>query len=89
MDFIDGVERNKQRPDTFEIPSQEEKDNIEIGNYIKVGHNRERFWGKVLSLNSNKITIRIDNDLVCEHPFKCDDEIQVEKRNVLDILSGA
>lgn len=86
MNFIDGQEKNKQNPDTFQIPSQKELDKLKEGIYIKVGHNGERFWAEVNSIEENgSIYARVDNDLVNEHPFKCDDKILVENKHILDI----
>ncbi len=86
MDFIDGVEMNQRIPNSFEIPSKREKNKMKEGFHIKVGHNGERFWAKVTSIEeSGRIFAIVDNDLVCEHPFKCDDKITVEMRHILDV----
>ena len=37
-DFIDAVQKNKEHPDTFNIPSKVELDKMEEGFHIKVGH---------------------------------------------------
>jgi len=87
MNFINGQEMNKQNPDTFHIPSQEELDTLKEGVFIKVGHNAERFWAEITSIeDSGSIYARVDNDLLNEHPFKCDDKILVENKHILDIL---
>lgn len=86
MDFIDGVELNKENPESFLIPSDKEKNKMEDGFHIKVGHNSERFWAEVTSIEeSGRIHARVDNDLVNKHPFKCDDKITVERRHLLDV----
>lgn len=87
-DFMDGQEISKQHPDTFHVPHEDELDQIETGFYIKVGHNKERFWAQVISIEGEAITARVDNDLIMYHPFKCDDEITVEKRHILDLMDN-
>ena len=47
--LIDGVERNAAHPDTFDIPTADERQNIKAGTYVKVGFDKaggggERLW---------------------------------------------
>ena len=85
-EFMDGQELSKQHPDTFHVPHEDELDQVEAGFYIKVGHNKERFWTQVISIEGDAINVRVDNDLIMEHPFKCGDKILVEKRHILDLM---
>ncbi len=85
MEFVDGIQKNKEHPESFLIPSDKEKDKMEAGFHIKVSHNKERFWSEVILIDGDKINARIDNDLVLEQPFKCDDIILVERRHILDL----
>ena len=85
-DFIDAVQKNKEHPDTFNIPSKVELDKMEEGFHIKVGHNGERFWAIVSSIEeSGSIYATVDNDLVREQPFNLGDKILVERRHILDV----
>lgn len=85
-EFIDAVQKNKEHPDTFQIPSKEDLDKMEEGFFVKVGHNGERFWTEITSIEeSGTIFGRVDNDLVYEHPFKYNDKIMFEKRHILDV----
>ena len=82
-DFLDAQEQNKKHPDTFEIPSEKTLDSLGIDQWVKICDNKERFWVEVLEIDGDKITGRVDNDLVFEHDFKCDDKISFEKRHVM------
>ena len=64
-EFIDGVQRNKQYPDSFDIPSDALKEGIAIGSVVKIGieidpadgdgPGGERFWVKVMATNHEGI----------------------------------
>jgi hypothetical protein len=52
--LINGEERNRLHPDTFEIPSKSRRRNVEPGLLVVIGlanakHGGERFWVKVVS----------------------------------------
>lgn len=85
-EFLDAQKQHKKYPDTFWVPSQDLLDSISTANYVKICDNHERFWVEVMEVDGDKITGRVDNDLVHEHNFKCDDTIKFEKRHVMDIL---
>jgi hypothetical protein len=86
-EFIDAVQKNKKHPDTFKIPSKENLDKMEEGFHVKVGHNGERFWAIVSSIEeSGTIFGVVDNDLVNDQPFKYGDKIMFERRHILDII---
>ena len=82
-EFLDAQEQNKKHPDTFEVPTKETLDSLTSDVWVKICENKERFWVQVKEVDGDKITGRVDNDLVFEHDFKCDDEIQFEKRHIL------
>lgn len=86
VELLDGVLKNQQHPDTFHIPSQKVKDALSSGDYVKVCDNNEKFWVELQSINGDELVGRVDNDLVFEHPFKCDDIITFEKRHVIGTL---
>ena len=35
--FVDGVEMNRNHPDTFHIPDADEKAAIKVGDFVKIG----------------------------------------------------
>lgn len=87
-EFLDAQQMNKENPDTFWAPNQEELDSLEPGLYVKICENKERFWVHLTEVDGDKLAGRIDNDLVFEHSFKCDDEITFEKKNVMGFIMG-
>lgn len=91
--FMNGVEQNRLHPQTFEIPSDEEKANIQPGDHIKVGFlinegniEAERMWLKVTGINNNSITGTLANDPVCITVYGFGDEFAVTLDEVLSII---
>ena len=82
-EFLDAQEQHKLHPDTFEVPSDITLSELNLGQWVKICDNKERFWVEVKDVNGEKITGRVDNDLVFEHDFKCDDTIDFEKRHIM------
>jgi uncharacterized protein YegJ (DUF2314 family) len=65
---LDGVEQNRKYPDTFSIPSEEAKEGVRPGDYVKgafggdeVKHT-ERMWVKVTEVHEGLIRGTLDND---------------------------
>ena len=86
-EFVDAQQMAKDYPDTFEAPTEKELKNLKVGQYVKVSHNGERFWVEVVKVGiTDRMTGRIDNDLVCEQPFECDDVINFRKCHIYNIL---
>ena len=85
--FVDAQKVKKQHPKTFQAPTLEELNKIHPEDFIKVCTGGERFWLEVVTVDGEKITGRIDNDLVngFRHGLFFDDMVEVEKRNVYNI----
>lgn len=83
--FTDGMAMAKRYPATFEVPTLMEKSMIKVGDFVKVGHNQEKFWCEVKFINGNDIRAEVNNDLVNDHPFECGDDIHFEMDHVLAI----
>jgi hypothetical protein len=52
--WIDGVEMNRQHPESFHIPNSEERTTARIGDFVKIGvesseRGGERFWVEIIS----------------------------------------
>ena len=84
--FVDAVETHKLHPETFKIPSEKHKKQIQPGDFVKVCHNGERFWTKIKDINESKIIAFVDNDLICPQPFKYGDIIEFEHRHIYNII---
>ena len=93
--FIDGIERNRANPLTFEIPTPGAKAKLQPGQYVKIGvmtpngGPTERFWVQVFEIEGKTIKGRVNNDLVYinHHGIDDGDPISFEYRNILDIVS--
>lgn len=83
--FIDAQKMAKENPDSFYAPSFDELNEIKKGSLVKVATGGERFWVKVISVNDNKITGTVNNDLVFTE-LDFEDEVKFEKKNVYGIF---
>lgn len=91
MKLINGVERKKKFPTTFEIPSDEEKRKIKKGMHVKLGFvieesggpSAERMWVKVTG--KNKGTLSNDPVFVA---MSYGDEVEFSQDNVLQIIAN-
>ena len=68
--FLDGVARNAEYPNTFEIPSAKKKSKIDKGYWVKVGFESEnwggeRMWVYVIERLGDLIRGSLDNTPVC------------------------
>lgn len=95
IEFVDAQEMHLLHPETFEVPTQEELDNIQPGDSVKVCVGKERFWVTVELIGTlvgmkDVIGGIIDNDLVFthEHGLKCGDKIKFEKKNIYSIFKA-
>ena len=88
LQFVDAQQMHKEHPDTFDVPSQDELDNLKIDDSVKVCANHaERFWVTITEINGEKITGLIDNDLLYTntHGLKFQDIITFFKCHIYDI----
>lgn len=99
IDFVNGVQKNREHPATFEIPSVSEKTAVKPGQFVKVGvnfvpetkddFNCERFWVIVSENLSDRQVIKglINNDLLYtdRHGLKCDGPIELPYDAILNI----
>jgi len=83
-ELLDAKQQSIETPDTFEYPEEELK-TLKEGDYVKVCHNEERFWVMLTKINGDVLVGFVNNDLVFDHPFKCDDKVSIEKRHVYQI----
>lgn len=88
--FLNAVDMNKQNPDSFFIPSDEEIDEVSIGDFLKVCACHERFWVKVHNMYAGEFTCIVDNDLVFTeaHGINYKDVVTVKRHNIMGILQN-
>lgn len=95
--FIDGVELNRQNPNSFFIPSPEDVAAIVPGDRVKIGLERdavpgeingERFWLEVTEVEGTGSDRRITGELITGlivFDIELGEEFTVEARHILDI----
>jgi hypothetical protein len=96
--LIDGVRRNRQYPNDFQIPTPAEKAMVQPGSFVKIGAEfkihpdekddpimGERFWVIVSEIKGSRYRGIINNDLVYtpNHGLMCDHFIDFEARHIL------
>jgi len=86
--FVDAQEMAAENPESFYVPSQEELDNLEGSNHLKICSEPERFWVLVTSIDGDNVVGVVHNDLVHteKHGLSYNDEVKFEKRHIYDIL---
>lgn len=90
-ELINGEEMALRHPDTFHIPSEEQKLAVKPGQNVKIGirtpsGRAERFWVEVTEIDYPAFTGRVRNDLTetAVHGVGYDDVIEFEQQHILD-----
>lgn len=83
-DWVNANEMNSKYPNTFDIPTQSELENITIGDTVKISNGFERFWVEVKEINKLYLIGRVDNELITNE-YGLNDYVMFEKRNIYDI----
>lgn len=95
--LLNGIELNTAHPNTFFIPSDEEKNELVPGDFVKIGVsfdstsiNTERFWLRVKTISTDGVKGIVDNDLVFTemHGLDYQDEMSIKFENILSIMKG-
>jgi hypothetical protein len=90
IQFDDVVEIQKQHPDTFQIPSDEEREKVKVGQHIKVISKAERLWTEVIDIIKDDQGIKqyvciVDNFLVLNEAINYGSIVPVMPWNIMDI----
>ena len=74
-------------PDSFQLPQNEQLEDVCEGMFVKLCAGGERFWVIVLSKNRNQFTGRIDNELVNSdiHDLFLNDVVEFEMHHIYNI----
>lgn len=88
--LVDGVERNTNHPDTFWIPSEEEKNSLKVKDLAKLGFlskkdGGERMWVEITERNGDSFKGVLRNNPVLLK-LNYDDEVVFESKNIIDVL---
>lgn len=55
--LVNGEAMHRQHPDTFHIPSREDRSRLRLDDYAKLSVSGERFWVKVIDIDENEIDL--------------------------------
>lgn len=89
--LVDGVVRNAEYPESFQIPSEYERENLKQGASVKVcievdAGGGERFWTNVIArLGDGDYLVQVDNHLVNSiyHGVRLNDILRVGPEHIL------
>lgn len=87
IEFVNAQEMAVKYPKTFEAPTEQDLQDIEISDYVKICPGNERFWCCVVSIDKDKRTIvgAVSNSLL-EYDWLPGDELEFNFDNVYQIL---
>lgn len=91
LGLIDGVERNREHPDTFKIPSEDERAQQPLDATVKIGFEGgegpgEKFWTTVVArLDGGDYLLCVDNDLVMttRHGLRLRDIVRASPHHII------
>jgi len=94
----DAVEIHNENPDTFWIPSNEEKNNLSVGSIVKLifsmevsagsdEASTERMWVEILNIEHDVFTGRLDNEPNGSDCVNCDYVFNFNSCHIIDIYS--
>tara|TARA_B100001175_G_C18979896_1_gene389288 strand:- start:29 stop:361 length:333 start_codon:yes stop_codon:yes gene_type:complete len=76
---------NKHNPDTFEIPTNDELDEIKVDYSVKISNGFERFWVSVIEVKELYFIGKIDNILINNENYDYENYVMFERDNIYDI----
>lgn len=74
-----------ENPHTFEVPTTDVLNNLDVGDDIKVCDGDERFWCKITEVHDGGFIAMIDNKLFLAKDYDLGDEIIVRRDNIYDV----
>ena len=88
--MINGVLRNKEHPNTFHIPPEEERKNLPIGSFAKVGFEDpagggERMWFRIVSATNGRYIGELNNHPAVVDGLQYGDKVEFGPEHVLAV----
>lgn len=89
--MVDAVERNRQHPATFQLPSPAELENVRVGDHVKLIWERttedggERMWVRIDSHDAGVYTGRLANVPVRITELSLGQTVQFERRHIIAV----
>jgi hypothetical protein len=88
--LVDGIERNESNPETFWIPSKEDKDSLLVGDMVKLGFldkqgSGERMWVEITEKHEGAFKGTLQNTplwIKLTHG----DEVSFEPKHIIDLI---
>jgi Uncharacterized protein conserved in bacteria (DUF2314) len=90
-----GVKRNREHPDSFQIPGEEEKQAIEPGVFVKLMFDTtdlwgrrnwgERMWVKVIAIKKHHIVGELSNQPIGIPRLYPGDQVKFRPHHIIDI----
>ena len=84
-DWINTHEIHILNSNNFTIPTNNDLNNLSVGNLVKIGNKMERFWVKIVEINKDYLLGKIDNHLTFNNKYDYDDIVLFEKKNIYNI----
>ena len=88
--LIDGIDRNQKNPNTFQIPSKQDKSNLKVGDHVKLGfedvEGTERMWVKINHISGDHFVGFLDNDPSFLKSIRHKDLVEFNSKHILSIL---
>lgn len=90
----DGVKMNNRHPETFQIPTMEEKSSVKIGDHVKISFitrsgEGERMWVQVTKISQRGLVGKIDNEPLLIPGLRYGKIVRFRHEHIIDIISDA
>lgn len=84
VEFRDAQKMHFLHPKWFDAPTAYKLQEVQVGHYVKICADPERFWVQVTQRDGDKLVGKVNNDLVCTHAhgLSCDDYVEFETRHI-------
>lgn len=83
--FEDAMHMHQLYPETFDVPSAEELNELKIGDSVKLCCNGERFWTKIIDMIDGKFLGVVNNRLVRNVQINMGSIVEFERRHIYAI----
>lgn len=96
--LVSGETRNREHPETFQIPADIDRHNVQSGAYVKLlfvteelglSGPGERMWVKVTEKRQYGYTGILDNDPVVIEDLHCGDTVEFLAEHIIGIIQPA
>lgn len=93
--LVDAQKMNREHPDTFHIPTEEEINMLTVGSFVKLGFEvndddatSERMWVEVTARENDDFIGELNNDPATIRGLKYKDVITFKALNIMSVEDG-